>query len=173
MKTFSRINPVEERDLKKISCRLGFPNKVTKNPVEKLYFMNYFAKLILMKKQFLAALAIILANGIYAQKIIFKETKYNFGFVHEGDTVNMQFEFENTGVQPLTIKDYKVECGCTVMKIPAEPILPGGKSILKATFDTHQKYDRQDRTIEVISNAENSPSILRFKGVVLKPKKKD
>ena len=109
----------------------------------------------------------------FSQEIKFKEPKCNFGFVHEGEIVTMLFEFENTGMEPLVISDYKVECGCTVMEKPLKPILPGEKSSLKITFDTHEKYDRQDRTVIVISNAKNAPSTLRFKGVILKPKKKD
>lgn len=108
----------------------------------------------------------------FSQEIKFKDTKYNFGFVHEGDLVTMLFEFENKGTEPLIISDYKVECGCTVMEKPQKPILPGERSTLKITFDTHEKYDRQDRTVVMISNAKNGPVTLRFKGVVLKPKKK-
>lgn len=108
-----------------------------------------------------------------AQNLKFKNSKYNFGFAHEGDIVTMQFEFENNGTAPLVISDYKVECGCTVMKKPEKPIMPGEKSSLVVTFDTHNKYDRQDRTVEVISNGLNGPQTIRFKGVVLKPKKKD
>jgi hypothetical protein len=126
-----------------------------------------------MKKIFLFLFAIIYTVSINAQEIKFKDTKYNFAFVHEGQIVSMQFEFKNTGSQPLIISDYKVECGCTVMEKPTKPILPNESSVLKITFDTHQKYDRQDRTVEVISNATNSPTTLRFKGVVLKAKKKD
>jgi hypothetical protein len=85
----------------------------------------------------------------------------------------MEFPFENAGTQPLVISDYQVECGCTVMEKPSKPILPQEHSVLKVTFDTHNKYDRQDRTVTIISNAKNSPTIIRFKGVVLKPKKKD
>jgi hypothetical protein len=125
-----------------------------------------------MKQLIASVVAFLFITEINAQEIKFKDTKYNFGFVHEGDTVHIQFEFENTGALPLIINDYKVECGCTVMEMPSEIILPKERSVLKITFDTHQKYDRQDRTIEVISNALNSPSYLRFKGVVLKPKKK-
>ena len=118
-------------------------------------------------------LCFFIFNDSFSQEIKFKTKKYNFGFVTEGEIVTMEFEFENTGTEPLVISDYKVECGCTVMEKPLGPILPHQKSILKITFDTHQKYDRQDRTVEVISNAKNTPVILRFKGVVLKPKKKD
>lgn len=116
---------------------------------------------------------IFFANVTYSQEIKFSNPKYNFGFVHEGDLVSMQFEFENVGTEPLIISDYKVECSCTVMEKPLKPILPKEKSILKIKFDTANKYDRQDRTITIISNAKNSPSELRFKGVVLKPKKKN
>lgn len=109
----------------------------------------------------------------FSQEIKFSDTKHNFGFAHEGEVVTMEFAFENTGTEPLIISDYKVECGCTVMEKPAAPLLPKGKSVLKITFDTKNKYDRQDRTVTVISNAKNSPSVLRFKGVILKPKKKE
>lgn len=124
-----------------------------------------------MSRLLLIATLVAMSLGLRAQEIKFKQTKYNFGFVHEGDIVTMLFEFENIGNVPLVISDYKVECGCTVMEKPSKPILPGEKSSLKITFDTHAKYDRQDRTVEVISNAKNNPVSLRFKGVVLKPKK--
>ena len=117
-------------------------------------------------------LSFALSVKSFSQEIKFKDPKYNFGFVREGDVVIMLFEFENTGTEPLVISDYKVECGCTVMEKPVKPIMPGESSSLKITFDTHAKYDRQDRTVIVLSNAKNSSATLRFKGVVLKPKKK-
>jgi hypothetical protein len=40
------------------------------------------------------------------------------------------------------------------------------------TFNTKEKYDRQDRIVEVVSNASNSPTKLRFKGVILEDKTK-
>ncbi len=112
------------------------------------------------------------ACQLHAQEIKFKETKHNFGFVHEGDTVKLSYQFKNVGDKPLIVSDYDVECGCTVMEKVTAPIQPGESYTIKVTFDTHQKYDRQDRTIKIISNAINSPTELRFKGVVLKPKKK-
>jgi hypothetical protein len=105
-----------------------------------------------------------------AQQVEFRSEKKNFGFVHEGDTVKLDYSLKNTGNQPLIISDYEVECGCTAMQKPSAPIMPGEEYVLRVTFDTNQKYDRQDRTIKVISNATNSPSILRFKGVVTKRK---
>ena len=109
----------------------------------------------------------------YSQKIEFKETKKNFGFVHEGDTVKLEYELKNVGDKPLVITNYEVECGCTAVEKVMEPVFPGKSYIIKVTFDTHEKYDRQDRSVKLISNADNSPSELRFKGVILKPKKKN
>jgi hypothetical protein len=103
----------------------------------------------------------------------FRKVKQNFGFAHEGDTVQILYELKNTGDNPLVITDYVVECGCTKLHKPVDPIRPGESYSLLVTFDTHNKYDRQDRTVKVISNAVNSPVILRFKGVVKKPKKRN
>jgi len=121
-------------------------------------------------KCFISFLFLVISFSSVSQEIRFKSMKQNFGFVHEGDTVKINYELKNIGDKSLRIIDYEVECGCTVMEKPITPIAPGETYTLKITFDTHQKYDRQDRTIKVISNATNSPSVLRFKGVVLKPK---
>ncbi|HEY0029790.1 MAG TPA: DUF1573 domain-containing protein [Bacteroidia bacterium] len=127
--------------------------------------MNFLKKIA-----FLVFLCI--AAKSFSQEIKFKETKLSFGFVHEGDTVKLEYELKNIGDQPLVITNYEVECNCTTVEKVMKPIGPGESYILKVSFDTHEKYDRQDRTIKIISNAKNNPSELRFKGVVLKPRKK-
>jgi len=109
---------------------------------------------------------------VFSQEIKFQDPKQNFGFAHEGDTVKLSYELKNMGNKPLLISNYEVECGCTVMEKVENAILPGESYSIKVTFDTHEKYDRQDRIVKVFSNAINSPSVLRFKGVVIKPKKK-
>lgn len=104
-----------------------------------------------------------------------KNPKYNFGFVQQGSVVKIEYEFINSGTDTLHISDITVTCGCTVADFPHHPIKPGDSGIILITFNTKEKFDRQDRTVEVISNASNSPTTLRFKGVILPPKdeKKD
>lgn len=109
-------------------------------------------------------------SGI-SQEIKIKKSTYKFGFVTEGDTVHITYEIKNIGNAPLVISNYEVECGCTVVEKPMVAIEVGETYLLKVTFDSHNKYDRQDRTIKLVSNAINAPTILRFKGVVLPPKK--
>jgi hypothetical protein len=99
-----------------------------------------------------------------------KDPKFNFGFVKQGTVVKIEYDFQNTGTEPLIISNIEVSCGCTVADFPHYPIKPGESSIVLITFNTKEKYDRQDRTVEVISNAANSPTKLRFKGVVLENK---
>jgi hypothetical protein len=107
-----------------------------------------------------------------AQSVItFEKTTQHMGFVRQGDTLNFEYKFTNTGNQPLVITDTKVECGCTVVDKPADPILPGKQGVIKVTFHTNTAFDRQDRTVTVLSNASNSPAVVRFKCIVLKAKK--
>jgi hypothetical protein len=96
-----------------------------------------------------------------------KNPTYNFGSVKQGTIVKIEYFFENSGTDTLHISDIEVTCGCTVADFPHYPIKPGDSGIILITFNTKEKYDRQNRTVNVISNAANSPTKLRFKGVVL------
>ena len=102
----------------------------------------------------------------------FEKTVQHLGFVHQGDTLAFQYTFINTGNQPLVISDTKVQCGCTVVTPPSQPVLPGKQGVIKTKFITNSAIDRQDRTIIIISNASNGQVELRFKCVVLKAKDK-
>ena len=101
-------------------------------------------------------------------KLEFKDTKKSFGFVTKGEIVKLEFDFVNTGNQPLIISDAKVECSCTTVDFPKQPIAPNQSSKITVSFDTKSVYDRQDRIVEIISNAKNASQKIRFKGVVLK-----
>lgn len=106
-------------------------------------------------------------NGLKSQSVIkFTETKKSFGFVNKGEIVTIDFEFQNTGTEPLLLFETKVECSCTSVNFPKQPVPAGQKSVLTVKFDTKNAYDRQDRIVEVISNAKNSPAKIRFKGFV-------
>lgn len=104
--------------------------------------------------------------------ITFDKTIQHLGFVHQGDTLSFQYTFTNTGNQPLVISDAKVQCSCTIVSLPTQPVLPGKQGVIKTRFVTNTAIDRQDRTIEVISNAATPQVELRFKCVVLKAKDK-
>ncbi len=105
----------------------------------------------------------------YAQpQLKFAETKKNFGFVKKGELVTVEYDFTNTGNQPAIITEAKLECSCTTVEFPKQPIGPNQSAKIVVKFDTKSVYDRQDRIVEIISNAKNSNQKIRFKGVVLK-----
>lgn len=120
---------------------------------------------------FFALAPVFISRGFsQAPVLTFEDTKHSFGMVKEGEIVNLEYKYKNTGGAPVIITEVKVTCGCTTVDFPKEPIMPGQSGSIKVKFDTKNKYDRQDRTIQVISNSTGSPQDLRFKGVVLKNK---
>jgi hypothetical protein len=100
----------------------------------------------------------------------FKETKFSFGFIRQGEIVTHDYTFTNTGDAPLIITECEVACECTKVAFPKEPIPKGGSGKISVTFDSKSAMDRQERDVIVKSNAVNSPQTLTFKCVVLKPK---
>ncbi|MCD6065282.1 MAG: Lipoprotein [Bacteroidetes bacterium] len=111
----------------------------------------------------------LVSNALLSQPVLkFSDAKKNFGFVKQGKQVELKFELTNTGDQPLILSDYKVECSCTVVTLPKAPVLPKQKAEVIVQFDTKTVYDRQDRVVQIFSNASNNPQKIRFKGVVLK-----
>lgn len=98
----------------------------------------------------------------------FTDTKKNFGFVKKGEAVRIEFPFTNSGNEPLIITDFKVECSCTTVEFPKQPIAPNKQGVIIVIFNTQTVYDRQDRIVEILSNAKNNIQKIRFKGVVLK-----
>ena len=121
-----------------------------------------------MKISFLLWIFFFQVTCIIAQpQLKFDDTKQNFGFVKKGEKVVLKYTFTNTGNQPLIISEAKVECSCTSVVFPKEPINPQKSGVVEVTFDTAPTYDRQDRTVQIISNDPKSPHKIRFKGVVL------
>jgi hypothetical protein len=126
-------------------------------------------------KKLLSAIAIlmVLCSALSVQGLKFTKTKQNAGMVREGEKLTFEYPYENIGTQPVTINDAKFECTCTSVDYPKEPIQPGQKGMIKITFDTANKMDRQDRIVQLFTSAQVEPYKLRFKCVVLKPRKHD
>ncbi len=103
------------------------------------------------------------ANG---PEITFKETVHDYGTIYVDGDGAYDFEFTNTGNEPLILSKPRSSCGCTVPSWPKEPILPGETSSIKVTYNTH-KAGPFNKTVTVYSNsATNANVMLRIKGVV-------
>lgn len=99
----------------------------------------------------------------------FNEEEFNFGTIKQGESIQHDFEFTNTGKTPLIISNASGSCGCTVPEWPKEPIAPGAKAMIKVTFNSAGKQGVQDKTVTLQSNAEQNPMVLHLKGNVDRP----
>src|SRR5882724_6251948 len=77
----------------------------------------------------------------------FEEEEFNFKSINQGEVVNHNFTFTNTGKEPIVISNAVGSCGCTVPTWPKEPIAPGAKADIKVTFNSAGKMGMQDKTV--------------------------
>jgi hypothetical protein len=82
----------------------------------------------------------------------FEKQTHDFGTITEGEEVTREFSFTNTGKTDLLISTANASCGCTVPEWPKEPIPPGGKGIIKATFNSEGKSGKQNKKIVITAN---------------------
>lgn len=96
------------------------------------------------------------------------DSVFNFGTVKEGELVEHNFVFKNTGTKPLVILTAQASCGCTVPQKPEEPIQPGKTGTIKVVFHSKDRHGHQEKTIRVTSNARPEFGLLSLTGEVEK-----
>ena len=99
------------------------------------------------------------------------DSVYNFGKITDGEKVEYNFRFINTGKNPLIISEATASCGCTVPEKPEEPIRPGETGFLKVVFDSHGRVGSTHKDVTVVSNAKPAFPVLQLQGEVLEKKK--
>ncbi|SDZ82789.1 Protein of unknown function [Porphyromonadaceae bacterium NLAE-zl-C104] len=124
-----------------------------------------------MKKINLIVLFAVLMSSIaFAQQkpeMDFKRTEHNFGTIKEEmGSVSTQFEFTNTGKSPLIIQRVSASCGCTTPSYTKEPVLPGKKGTISATYSTVRRPGTFNKTIRVYTNVPDTVYVLTIKGNV-------
>jgi hypothetical protein len=129
------------------------------SPTRGIFYLKVFVILLL--------LGFALDTNAQAKIKFTSETKKDLGKVKKGDVVSADYEFINEGNEPLIISSYEVECSCTTVDFPKQPVAPGQSGKLTVKFDTKSAYDRQDRKVVIVSNAKNSASV-RIKCFVIK-----
>jgi hypothetical protein len=94
------------------------------------------------------------------------ETTHNFGDIPQGTPVTYEFEFVNSGQVPLIISNVRGSCGCTVTDYSKEPVAPGEKGMVKATYNA-KALGAFNKSIRVTANVEGGSEVLYIKGKVL------
>ncbi len=95
------------------------------------------------------------------------DTTYDFNKVKEGEIVEYNYRFKNTGDKPLVIDQVQGSCGCTVPEKPDHPILPGEIGFIKVKFNSERRPGEAHKTITVTSNANPEFPTLILKGTVI------
>ncbi|MDH3710667.1 MAG: DUF1573 domain-containing protein [Cyclobacteriaceae bacterium] len=101
-------------------------------------------------------------------EIKFKETIHDFGQIEEGTVAEHEFFFTNTGDQPLIISAVKASCGCTTPYWTKEPVLPGKKGKIKASYNSRNRLGGFNKTITITSNARHTSKMVYIKGTAVK-----
>lgn len=81
----------------------------------------------------------------------------------EGPSLSFEFPFTNSGEVPLIISEYKVQCTCTVVEYPKEPILPGQSGVIHVHFDTKGKTGWQYRQVRLYANTKKGMDEIEFR----------
>ena len=99
------------------------------------------------------------------------DSVYNFGKITDGEKVEYNFRFLNSGKNPLIISSVSASCGCTVPEKPEEPIMPGETGFIKVVFNSQGRVGNAHKDVTVRSNAYPNFPMLMLQGEVLPAKK--
>ncbi len=98
------------------------------------------------------------------------DTTYDFGKVTDGEIVEYNFRFVNTGSKPLIVTNTTASCGCTIPQKPEKPIASGDTGFIKVKFNSDHRVGMAHKTINVAANAEPAFPELLLKGEVIAKK---
>jgi len=138
-----------------------------------------------MKKIILSVFIFTLVTTSYAQQLVtpvrvnaqpslavdnaifnWSETSFDFGKIKQNIPVTHEFTFVNKGNAPLVISSVQASCGCTVAEYSKEPVAPGQRGFVKATYNA-AKAGVFTKTVTINSNTDQSVITLTIKGEVI------
>jgi Protein of unknown function (DUF1573) len=94
------------------------------------------------------------------------DSAFDFGTLTQGETVEYNYRFKNTGTNPLIIFKAEATCGCTIPEKPEKPLMPGETGVIKVIFNSAGKKDHQSKDITVTANTTPEFPILKLTGTV-------
>lgn len=101
-------------------------------------------------------------------EIDFDNPSFDFGKVKEGEVVEHEFTFVNSGESPVIISRVTASCGCTTPSYTNTPVLPGKSGNVKIKFDSEGQMGKQQKLITIQSNAKEPIMTIELKGTVEK-----
>ena len=128
--------------------------------------MKNFVKTTLLLTVF--SFAIATANA-QTGKIVFESTSHDFGqnIPEKGGDVTHRFVFTNTGDVPIVIQNVQASCGCTTPGWTKEPVAPGEKGYVEATYHVSGRLGSFTRSLTVHTNGDPQQISLTISGTVI------
>jgi len=124
-------------------------------------FMNFFRILILV-------FLVYEATGQRTEVVSFEEKSWDFGTIREqGGSVEHEFRFRNTGLDPLTIVNVEASCGCTTPEWTRTPVPPGAQGFVRAQFEPKGRPGYFSKTISITTDRTQNAIVLQIKGNVV------
>ena len=122
-----------------------------------------------MKKVVLTAvLAVSVFLSFSQPKIQFDKTVHKFGNVpQEGGPVTGRFEFTNVGDSALLLTNVKASCGCTTPIWTREPVAPGGRGFIDATYRPSSPQTFSKHVTVTTNEPTNNTTTLVIEGTVV------
>lgn len=99
----------------------------------------------------------------------FEEELYDFGSISEGEKVQHDYSFTNSGKSDLVIASARGSCGCTVPDWPKKPIAPGETAKIKVKFDSYGKSGKIHKKVTIVANTQPSTNVIAITGEVVSP----
>lgn len=92
----------------------------------------------------------------------FADTLHNFGVITEGEIIEYDFAYQNTGKKNVIISDAKAGCGCTIPTYKKEPIKPQESGVIKIKFNSQGKLGHNEKSVEISTNGSPSRYMLNI-----------
>ena len=121
-----------------------------------------------MKKLYaLIGLLLVCTLNMMAQPRLTSNTQeHNFGQIQWKQPVSVTYTITNTGNEPLVMSNVTASCDCSTVDWTLEPIAPGEKGFVTATFDANL-LGHFEKTVAIYSNSDPHLVYLSFRGEVV------
>lgn len=94
-----------------------------------------------------------------APRIRMEPESFDFGKAQQGKTLRKDFTIRNFGDAELVIEGVSTTCGCTAALAAQDHVEPGGRTVLRVTFETRTFSGKVERDVLVRSNDPKAPLV--------------
>lgn len=128
---------------------------------------HIYILLLALSVSFHASAQMKVSEGLEMDK-----TVHNFGDIkHKSGPVSCSFTLTNTSSSPTVIYQVVSSCGCTDVEWTKEPIMPGKKGKISASYSNDEGPYPFDKTLTVYVSGVNKPVLLKIRGVSVETEK--